>query len=88
MAEGFEPRLVISDDLDAEVMFSALAGYIGSLTVRMATLGAVDMHYVSAIKRAAELAELIGEDLTTKGVRKLAGEIPDDLSGLDVNNGE
>lgn len=86
--DGFEPRIVIPDDLDAEIVFAALAGYIGSLTARLALLGAVDMHIVGAIKRAAELAGVVGEDLTAKGVRKLAGEIPDDLSGLDMENGD
>lgn len=88
MTDGFEPRLVVPDDDDAEIVFAALAGYIGSLTARLALLGAVDMRIVTAIHRAAELAEILGEDLTGKSVRKLAGEIPDDLSGLDPENGD
>lgn len=88
MENGFTPRLVVPDDNDAEIVFAALACYIGSLTTRMAMIGSADMPTISAMKRAAELAEIVGEDLTSSGIRRLAGEIPDDLSGLDQENGE
>lgn len=88
MDKGFTPRLVIRDDEDAEILFAALVGYIGSLSARLALLGAADMTFIHAMHRATELAGIIGEDLTASNVRKLAGEIPDDLSGLDSENGE
>jgi hypothetical protein len=88
MENGFTPRLVIRDDDDAEILFAALVGYIGSLSTRLAMLGAVDMTHINAMHRATELAGIIGEDLTATNVRKLAGEIPDDLSGLDTENGD
>lgn len=88
MDKEFTPRLVVRDDEDAEILFAALVGYIGSLSARLALLGAVDMHFVNAMHRATEIAGLLGEDLTASSVRKLAGDIPDDLSGLDQENGE
>lgn len=88
MSEEMVPRIVVTDDDDAEILFAALVGYIGSLSARLAVLGAVDMHHVNAMHRATELAGILGEDLTASNVRKLAGEIPDDPSGLDEYNGE
>jgi hypothetical protein len=84
----FTPRIVVRDDDDAEILFAALVGYIGSLSTRLAMLGAVDMAHIKAMHRATELAGILGEDLTASNVRKLAGEIPDDLSGLDPENGD
>lgn len=88
MEDGFTPRIVVPDDTDAEIVFAALIGYIGSLAGRVAMGCAVDMHTIGAMRRAVDLVEVVGEDLTAASVRKLAGEIPDDVSALDRENGD
>lgn len=88
MAEEMVPRIVVSNDEDAEILFAALVGYIQSLSARLILIHGVDMHIVNAMHRATELSGILGEEIQGSNVRRLAGEIPDDLSGLDQENGD
>lgn len=88
MSEEFTPRIVVPDDDDAEIVFAALVGYIHSLTARLAMIGGVDMETIHAMRRATDLTGILSEEIQCSHVRRLAGEIPNDLSTLDTENGD
>lgn len=80
--EGFEPRITIRDDDDAELIFAAVLDFQIKMASLSIVMGHVDMTCVQAAKRAGEIAVAIGEDMQSAAIRKLA-EVPDDISGLD-----
>lgn len=86
MSDGFEPRIVVPDDTDAETVFAALVGYQCSLLARMSMAGVVDMDILHAARRAGELSLILGEEIQSEHVRNMVGGIPDDLSGIEDEN--
>lgn len=88
MSEEFTPRIVVTDDMDAEIVFAALVGYIHGLTARLAMVQSVEMDTIDAMRRATDLCAILGEEIQSANVRRVAGEIPDDLSALDTENGD
>jgi hypothetical protein len=80
------PRITVPDDTDAEVVFAALVDYQVSNLARMRLAGYVDVDILRAAHRAGQLALIVGAEIQNTEIRRLAGEIPDDISGLDGEN--
>jgi hypothetical protein len=75
------PRIAVPGGEDAELVFAALIDFQVSMARRIRILGVVDLDAVRAMRRAADLAYILGEDITSAAVREMV-DIPDDLSGL------
>lgn len=86
--EGFEPRIVVSDDIDAEIVFAALVDYQMRILGEMRLMKCAEPEVLKAARRAGDMAIVIGEEIQSRNIAQLTGGIPDDLSGIDGENQE